>query len=164
MDIDQKIQNAANDFQNTIYDLLKQVIDEGILFSESNQYDEVDTFLYVINLLENKYKMLASIFNTATSEYDIWLMEHYPDVESKIDDYIEPLVEKACKRLQSIISVVLESNNYGELAENYTKIDQYLTSKGIKKYDYLLDGLKIGLEFIPKKEERQVLVPRKNNF
>ena len=50
MDVDQKIQNAANDFQNTIYDLLKQVVDEGILFSESNQYDEVDTFLYVINL------------------------------------------------------------------------------------------------------------------
>ena len=126
MDIKEEIHSIISEEEKQLKNIFIKVIDETILFAKENNYNSVDTYIYVYDKVNELFGYVSNYYGYTSSDNCVLSYSFM----SEIYDYFDYLSLEATKELRN---KVLELFDIGQLGYFMDEFNQF--KKIIDKFD-----------------------------
>jgi len=146
MSIYNKFSDITKEYDNKLYIVFKEIIDQAIKEADNKKMDSIMKFIYVNSKLESAYVELALALGIISDNNSSELPKRIdPPISEnlleRIYEYINPIIESAKMRIKQKAEYVLQSSNLLELKERYTDLMKILSADEIQENSYLIEDI-----------------------
>ena len=146
MSIYNKFSDITKEYDNKLYIVFKEIIDQAIKEADNKKMDSIMKFIYVNSKLESAYVELALALGIISDNNPSELPKRIdPPISEnlleRIYEYINPIIESAKMRIKQKAEYVLQSSNLLELKERYTDLMKILSADEIQENSYLIEDI-----------------------
>lgn len=147
MDFKEEFKMLTNQYDDAVFLIFKQIIDDAIEKCKNDNLNPILTFIFVNDTLKSTYIDLALIkgiikAKEGYNEAHIKLIIS-ENVEERIYNYIAPITDLARKSIKKEAKNILYSSSLEELKSKYTKLSSLLSNKTIQENSYVYEGIQL---------------------
>lgn len=136
--------DITKEYDNKLYVVFKEIIDQAIIEADNKKLDSIKKFIYLNSKLESAYVELALALEIITNKTELPRRIDPPISENlleRIYEYINPIIESAKMGIKQKAEYVLQSSNLLELQERYDYLKQILSTDEIQENPYLIEDI-----------------------
>lgn len=147
MELLDKFKSILNQYEDSLYEIIKDFIDEVLVEAKNNNLNPVETFILINEKLQDFYKKMVIIQGIVSDEkrcnekhIDYIISERVYD---RIDLYLKPVLIDARKYIQKRANELLYCTSLDEMQEKYNSLMGLLSNKVIQDNSYLTEDIRL---------------------
>lgn len=133
--------DITKEYDNKLYAVFKEIIDQAIIEADNKKMDSIKKFIYVNSKLESAYAELALALGIITNKTELSKRIISEKLLERIYEYINPIIEFAKMEIKQKAEYVLQSSSLLEFQERYDCLKQILSTDEIQENPYLIEDI-----------------------
>lgn len=147
MDLLERFKIISSQYEDSLFEIIKEVIDEAKVNALDKNLNPVETFILINEKLQKLYKNLVLTQGIISDEKQYTEKHIYYIISEKvyerIDLYLRPVLANARKYIEERANELLYCTSLDEMQEKYNSLMELLSNKVIQDNSYLIEDIKL---------------------